>query len=247
MLYYSFIIVLVGLVILYKAVGVSFVAAIILAVAFFVSIPYLTRAIPGAQKAWSAQTDLRVKLVNSVLKNIKAVKLSGYEEILIDKLDDLRHREVRRQMVYYRWLLATSFVTNWLKSLISLATLTTYTIVSLHSSNHQVNTGTFFTTIAVLSVITDPLLQVGQRFAGIMAASASLKRIEVFLMEKEKQDKREESVDIAADSASFGTNETTLLKDLNFTLPEKRVTMIIGAVGSVSDSRRHRGMMKIAV
>jgi ABC-type multidrug transport system fused ATPase/permease subunit len=104
LLYSSLIMVTIGLVILYNTVGASFVATVIVAVAFFMCIPLITRSIPRHQKAWSARTDLRVKLFNSAIRNIKALKMSGYEEVVIQKLKDLRDLEIRKQMVYYKWL-----------------------------------------------------------------------------------------------------------------------------------------------
>lgn len=118
--------------------------------------------------------------------------------------------------------------------MLSLGTLVTYTIVSLHSSSHQVDTSTFFTVIAVLVVITDPLLIVGQRYASIMAASASIKRIEEFLQKPERNDTRATSEAILAKDLDIASGETVLLRNLNFQIPLHKVTMIVGTVGSVS-------------
>ena len=102
LLYSAFIIIMIGMVILYYTIGASFVATIVFALAFIASVPFLTRSIPSCQKAWSARTDIRVKLVNSVIRNIKAVKLYGYEEILIRKLEALRHIETEKQGDFYK-------------------------------------------------------------------------------------------------------------------------------------------------
>lgn len=108
LLYSALIMVLIGLVILYNTVGASFVATIIVAVAFFASIPFLTKTIPHHQKMWSGKTDLRVKLVNSAIRNIKAIKMSGYEDIIVRKLEELRDMEVHKQVIFYKWLLIVS-------------------------------------------------------------------------------------------------------------------------------------------
>lgn len=108
LLYSALIMVLIGFVILYNAVGISFVTPIIVAVLFIASIPVLTRRIPQRQKNWSRCTDLRVKLFNSAVRNIKAVKMSGYEDIMIDKLQTLRGTEVGKQLLFYRDMLLVS-------------------------------------------------------------------------------------------------------------------------------------------
>ena len=154
LLYSSLIMVLVALVILYKTVGLAFLATIITAVAFILSIPLTTRSIPGHQKAWSRRTDLRVRLINSVIRNIKAVKLSGYEDVLIKKLEMLRDLELEKQVSFYWRILGVSLYTNCLRSILQIATLVTYTIISQNSSDKSVDTAVFFTAISVLTVIT---------------------------------------------------------------------------------------------
>jgi ATP-binding cassette subfamily C (CFTR/MRP) protein 1 len=118
--------------------------------------------------------------------------------------------------------------------MLSLATLVTYTIVSYLSPSHDISTGTFFTAIAVLTVITDPLLIVGQRYAQIMAATASIKRIEEFLLQPEMKDTRTPAGAIVMEDASFGTPKIVLLKNVNCSMPLKKLTMIVGPVGAVS-------------
>lgn len=138
-------------------------------------------------------------------------------------------------------------MTNWLKGILSLATLITYTVMSLHSSTAQVSTVTFFTTIAVLGVITDPLLIVGQRYAAIMAASASLARIEEFLKKPERKETRYLGPTIRATDLSLGTDKATILSSLNFELPNASLTMIIGKVGSGKSSLLHALMGELEV
>lgn len=234
LLYSSFIIVLIGMVILYYTIGAVFVSTIIVAVVFLFSVPWLARNVPAYQKAWSARTDQRVRLVNSVLRNVKAVKLSGYEQILVKKLLVLRQLEQSKQASYLKRVLVISGLTNWLKGLLSLATLITYTVVSQLSGTHKVDTAVFFTVIAVLGVVTDPLLIVGQRYASIMAALASIKRIEEFLQQPEKKDYRLENERIEGKDLSLGpSSEMVLLHKLSFSLPAKGLTMVVGQVGSV--------------
>jgi ABC-type multidrug transport system fused ATPase/permease subunit len=108
LLYSSVIMILIGFVILYNTVGVSFVTTIIMAILFFASLPVLTRRVPHRQKDWSRCTDLRVKLFNSAVRNMKAVKMSGYEDIMIEKLQALREVEVVKQILFFKDLLVVS-------------------------------------------------------------------------------------------------------------------------------------------
>lgn len=78
---------------------------------------------------------------------------------------------------------------------------------------------------------------VGQRYASILAATASLARIQAFLLQEEKHDSRMDSESIGASELSLGTKDTVLLKDMTFTIPKGQLTMVLGSVGSVSPIR----------
>lgn len=118
--------------------------------------------------------------------------------------------------------------------MLSLGTLITYAIVSRFSVNHEVDTSTVFTVIAVLGVITTPLTILGHLYASIVAATASIKRIEDFLQKPEVDDQRCQSDGISARDSTFVAGDTILLKNLNFEIPLRKLTMIVGNVGSVS-------------
>jgi ABC-type transport system involved in cytochrome bd biosynthesis fused ATPase/permease subunit len=134
---------------------------------------------------------------------------------------------------------------NSLRSALSIATLVTYTIISQHSEAHAVDTATFFTAISVLAVVSDPLLIVAQRFGAIMAATASLARIQEFLLKEERQDTRldaGENGSISGEGLSLGTKDLALLRDMNFALPRGSLTMVVGTVGSGKTTFLH-GLM----
>ena len=69
-----------------------------------------------------------------------------------------------------------------------------------------------------------------------MSATASLGRIQAFLLQEEKRDSRVDSDGITGANLSLGTKEVTLLKNMTFDLPTGQVTMVLGSVGSVSRS-----------
>ena len=110
--YTTLIMIAIGLLILYEAIGISFVATVIGAVFFFFIIPVLARGIGTRLRKFAEATDRRIKLMSSILRSIQAVKLAGYEPLLIRKLCELRAAEVNALKQWLIQLLVISCATN---------------------------------------------------------------------------------------------------------------------------------------
>ncbi|KAL8292319.1 hypothetical protein RQP46_001785 [Phenoliferia psychrophenolica] len=90
----ALIVIPIGLVLLYKQIGLSFLATLIGVAALSFATPLLSTKIGPAQAAWSTLTDARQKVVTSALRQIAPLKLSGYAKPILGKLEKLRRREV---------------------------------------------------------------------------------------------------------------------------------------------------------
>ncbi|ORY27634.1 P-loop containing nucleoside triphosphate hydrolase protein [Naematelia encephala] len=177
-----------GLYIIWTQIGVSFVASVVGAVVFFALVPILTKNVGTGRAGWAKATDVRVKFMSSVLKHIKAIKLSAYEATVTQKAESLRAAEIQALIVWIKEILKISIVTNWLGNFLALITIIVFTVVSLFTSgtNDGVTTARIFAVISVISLISEPLLMFGQRIGSITTAWASFKRIEEFLLCEER-------------------------------------------------------------
>jgi ATP-binding cassette subfamily C (CFTR/MRP) protein 1 len=198
--------------------------------------------------AWAANTDRRVKYISSVLRHIKSIKLSAYEPIIQNRAVELRHDEINTYIVWVKSILRVSIITNWLGNFLALITVITFTVVSLFSSSGggAVTTAKVFTVVSTISLLSSPLLMLGQQLGAIVSAWASVKRIEEFLLQEERVEFGEglERDDIKSDvleqkiqikNASFGVKDKiTILSDMNVDLVKPSLWMIIGRVGCVS-------------
>jgi len=145
--------------------------------------------------------------------------------------------------------------TNWLGTFFALLTIITYTVASFYSSQgtNAVTTAKIFTVTSTISLISEPLLVVGQHIARLLTTWASFKRIEEFLLCAERSipdvydesegdatcENPEEALNtpdrrIALRDASFGIKgKATLLSGPNIDLTAPDLWMVIGRVGSV--------------
>lgn len=239
----------IGLYIIWTQIGLSFLASVGGAIVFFSLLPLLSKDIGAARTHWADSTDRRVKFISSVLRHIKAIKMSAYEACVTVKAVNMRETEVVALITWIMQILKVSIATNWLNNFLALVTVTTFTVVSIFSQNGggAVTTARIFTVISTISLISMPLLMLGQRWSGLVTAWASWKRIEEFLLCEEKEAAKEENDEqdglllrpggmdrhVRLGGASFGVrNKVTLLHEVEVDITNQRLWMIVGRVGS---------------
>lgn len=138
-------------------------------------------------------------------------------------------------------VLATNSISEFL-------TLVTFGVLAyLNPSKFTVNT--VFTSLTLISILQGPLKQIGQDYAFLLGALASLKRIEVFLkqdqspvlIEMNSQDEHEdlndededESVAVSFCKADIGWRSgDPVLREVDLEIPIGKLTMVCGRVGS---------------
>jgi ATP-binding cassette subfamily C (CFTR/MRP) protein 1 len=155
----------IGLYIIWTQIGLSFLASVGRAVVFVSLLPLLSKDIGAARTHWADSTDRRVKFISSVLRHIKAIKMSAYESYVTVKAVDMRETEVVALITWIMQILKVSIATNWLNNFLALVTVATFTVVSIFSQNGggAVTTARIFTVISTILLISMPLLMLGQQ------------------------------------------------------------------------------------
>ena len=182
----------------------------------------------------------------SVLRHIKAIKLSAYEPPITNTALTLRDHEIHCFREWMKQILKVSIFTNYIANFLNLITITTYTLVSLFSGG-GVSTARIFATVSTIALISDPLLMLGQQLGNIVSAWASFKRLEGFLLSEEKVTEihgsssgielldKESSTGISFSEADIGVKgKDAFLHGITVDLAAPPLWMIVGRVGSVS-------------
>ncbi|KAH8924347.1 P-loop containing nucleoside triphosphate hydrolase protein [Atractiella rhizophila] len=238
-LYSAFVTIALGLLILYKQIKFAFIAPLVGAIVSLLLIPILSKNVGKAQAQWSTSIDERTKLIGSVLKNIKSVKLGAYEEVVGGKIHALKETEVKAYKYFGQEVCKTVVSTNWSTNFINLCTLIAYGVSALVSDDptYQISPSKLFTVIATVSIIAEPLLNLGQSYNTVQGGFTLLlkeeKKYRTLTEDDEKKEKYEAgAVVIQAAAASFQLNGTTLLSEIDLHCRKGDVIMIIGRVGS---------------
>lgn len=187
--------------------------------------------------------------MSSVLRHVKAIKLSAYETSIAKTACELRDQEIFVFRRYMKQFLIVIIVTNNIAAFLSLLTVIAYTLVSRFvEGGTGLSTAKLFTVVATIALLAYPLRSLGQQLGAILSAWASFKRIEEFLLSEEKYGASSTSslpekepvgaVEIRITDAEFGVRDKiAILHDINIQLTDPSLWMLVGRVGSVSGVR----------
>jgi ATP-binding cassette, subfamily C (CFTR/MRP), member 1 len=160
-----------------------------LAVSAFLS-SAVAKRIGGRQKKWVAAVQKRVAITSSTLGSMKSVKMMGYSRIMSDIIQSQRIRELRHQRGF-RWMIIwLNVIANLPFNLGPVATFVAYAIQAKVRGTDSLSTTQAFTSLALISLLTDPASQLLAAFPGTAAAAGCFQRIQVFLLTPSVEDKR---------------------------------------------------------
>ena len=166
----------VSLYLLYREVGISFLAGLIFAILLIPLNRYVCVKIGKLSAAMMGRKDARVKLINEVLHGIRVVKLYGWELNFLGRIEALRALEVKN--LKGRKYLDAICVYFWATTpiLISILTFGTYSLLG-----NQLTAATVFTSFSLFNMLIGPLNAFPWVINGIVEAWVSLKRVESYM------------------------------------------------------------------
>ncbi|KAF9413974.1 hypothetical protein BGZ94_000549 [Podila epigama] len=128
-------------------------------------------------------TDARVKLTQEVLQGMRVIKFYGWEEAFLNKLEELRSKELK----YVRTLLIS-------RSGIAAVNLTvpviaaTLTFVAYSVTGNELTPAIVFSSLSLFNIMRMPLMIFPQVVSALVDASVSVRRIEDLLLADELED-----------------------------------------------------------
>ncbi|PVI01957.1 putative ABC multidrug transporter [Periconia macrospinosa] len=218
---------------LYRRLGIIFVAPIGIVIVCFVCLGVLINFTGDAQRSWMARVQTRVGMTATVIASMKNLKISGLSVAVGDFIQRLRVEELAAG-AHFRSIFIAAALFGFIPLLISPPLVFAFAQRSLDTSR-------VFTSLAFLTLMTIPLSQVFQAVPEVVSGFACLGRIQDFLECETREDIREilenpestTEIEVAVKDAKFGWEAGKLvLRNMNFSLIRSSLTMVIGPVGS---------------
>ncbi|XDG06968.1 hypothetical protein ABKA04_006583 [Annulohypoxylon sp. FPYF3050] len=212
---------------------------------------YVAKNMRLKQGIWNEATQNRISMTSSVISAIRNVKLLGLQAVMASHIEGLRFNELSKANAV-RWILfAYNASANANGMFAPVLTLIFYAI-SAKTNGNELDVGTAFTTIAILTMVTHPANMVMTFVPKIISSYASFERIQTFLLEPSRQDCRIEisnpkavvepgstgsdpeadlSPAISVEDLSIGDSHTAL-EDIKFNVPQGSTVFISGATAA---------------
>ncbi|KAL6699968.1 P-loop containing nucleoside triphosphate hydrolase protein [Trichoderma pleuroticola] len=151
-----------------------------------VGVPLITKAIQSLfrrRKEINKITDQRVSLTQEILQSVRFVKYFGWEKAFIDRLAEIRSKEIHSIQVLLAIRNAINAVSMSMPIFASMLSFIAYSL-----TNHNLAPAEIFSSLALFNGLRIPLNLLPLVLGQVIDAWSSLQRIEQFLLEEEQEE-----------------------------------------------------------
>ncbi|KAI1339003.1 P-loop containing nucleoside triphosphate hydrolase protein [Xylariaceae sp. FL0016] len=151
-----------------------------------IGVPALTRAIRSLfrrRAAINKVTDQRVSLTQEILQSVRFVKYFGWERAFLERLKDIRNREISAIQILLAIRNGINAVSMSLPIYASMLSFITYSL-----TNHGLAPAEVFSSLALFNGLRMPLNLLPLVIGNVVDAWSSLKRIQEFMLSEEQED-----------------------------------------------------------
>lgn len=151
-----------------------------------IGVPVLTNAIKSLfirRKAINKITDQRVSLTQEILQSVRFVKFFGWEASFLNRLEELRSREISAIQVLLAIRNAILAVSLSLPIFASMLSFITYSLTS-----HDLAPAEIFSSLALFNSLRMPLTMLPLVISQATDAWSSISRIQEFLLAEEREE-----------------------------------------------------------
>ncbi|KAI9726756.1 MAG: hypothetical protein M1828_000612 [Chrysothrix sp. TS-e1954] len=246
---------------IYRYLGVAMAAPTAwVTLCTLVSLP-LAASAGNAQVQWLEAIEVRLASTATWLRDIKALRMAGLAEYSALKVADLRSREVASSLRYRLFGIFLNLGATVSTALTPLWAFGTYVLLSRSDGEMTLTPGVAFATLSLLELQQQPISTIVDAFEHFQTLYRCFERIQDYLVTEERVDYRQqpiheplekpekpraalstktqstfnEATDIALveDVQVWGeSNQSPILKHLDFRIAKGSITMILGPVGS---------------
>ncbi|OAT11924.1 ATPase [Blastomyces gilchristii SLH14081] len=235
LLWTSPILIIVALIVLIINIGYSALSGYALLV---LGVPFLTysiRSLIRRRKKINKMTDQRVSLTQEILMAVRFVKFFGWESSFLNRLKDIRQREISAIQVVLSIRNAILCISMALPVFASMLAFITYSL-----SNHALSPAPVFSSLALFNALRMPLNMLPLVIGQVTDAWTALGRIQEFLLAEEQQEDIKQNPSLApaikVEDVSFTWERlaTDLEKE-----PDKKSDKKVGKKAELDGSTHH--------
>ncbi|ETS75107.1 hypothetical protein PFICI_13591 [Pestalotiopsis fici W106-1] len=178
----------------------------------------LSTAAKTAQRNWIEKVQERLRITSAMLDDMKAVKMLGLSSVMTDIVQGLRKSEIEKSEVYRKLMSWNVGLSNCVANLAPLVTFAVYVIISLYWKSGSLFTAQAFTSIALINLLTTPVLMLIQLMPSLLQCISFFDRIQEYCNYAD-----DSSVDTSSSQLTKRTGSAISLQFLTGTTTNKPV------------------------
>ncbi|EXC22157.1 ABC transporter C family member 3 [Morus notabilis] len=230
-----------ALLILYKNLGLAAISTFVVTVlVMLVNIP-LGKLQEKFQDKLMASKDVRMKAMSEILRNMRILKLQGWEMKFLSKITELRKIEEGSLRTYlYTWAM-TVFVFWGAPTFVSVVTFGTCMLLGI-----PLDSGKILSSLATFRILQQPIYSLPDTIGMVVQTKVSLDRISSFLrlddlqpdiIEKLPRGSSDIAIEIVNGNFSWDvSSQNPTLNDISFKVSHGMRVAVCGTVGSGKSS-----------
>jgi ABC-type multidrug transport system fused ATPase/permease subunit len=174
---------------LYTQIGVCFIAPLTLVLTLITVTVINGTSVGPKQKVWLETTQARIGYIMETMNTMKAIKLHGLVTPTILQGTALREQEVDAQRTIRKSLLINTIISQTAFVALALVTYCAFGVRTRITGEPLIN-DKLFTSLAILKLISTPMLGAVQFIPNTLQSLAALQRIQAFLEVDDQIDQR---------------------------------------------------------
>ncbi|KAG5781567.1 hypothetical protein H9Q73_004760 [Fusarium xylarioides] len=179
----------VALYLLYRQLGMAFLAPMVVAIVSTTGILMIAKYIANAQKRWVRGIQTRIDVTASMLGSMKEVKMLGLTDVLNNMVQNLRVNELDLSKKFRKLMCWRVFFQNTMEAIAPLATFATYVVISQETGN-PLSTASAYTSLSLIYLLSSPMSTLIRTIPGMKASLACFDRMQGFLLSDSCKDHR---------------------------------------------------------
>ncbi|GMN63550.1 hypothetical protein TIFTF001_032620 [Ficus carica] len=230
-----------ALLILYKNLGLAAISTFVATVLVMLANLPLGKLQEKYQDKLMASKDVRMKTTSEILRNMRILKLQGWEMKFLSKIIELRKTEAGWLRKYLYTSAMTSFVFWGAPTFVSVVTFGTCMLLGI-----PLDSGKILSALATFRILQEPIYNLPDTISMIAQTKVSLDRISSFLrlddlqsdvIEKLARGSSDTAIEIADGNFSWDlSSKNPTLKDISFKASRGMRVAVCGIVGSGKSS-----------
>ncbi|EHK21751.1 uncharacterized protein TRIVIDRAFT_59905 [Trichoderma virens Gv29-8] len=243
--------------ILVEEISLAALAPVVVVIACTASAFGLSIFAPKYQIAWVGAIQARVATTASMLGNMKGIRMSGLTSNYTSTIHNARVTELHKSLPFRRILVAANVFGTISRSIAPVGAFVMYSLLRHTRFGNTVDPATVFSSLALLTLVAQPLMQLMFVLPMILGSLGCFARIERYLLSHGQPRKAEPaSLEHSADSKSgfqsvelddlsslkhlisirdgtfsFDDEGDAVLRDLSASVPRASQIMVTGPVG----------------